>query len=66
MPNWNDLRRFLNKNGNFIRSGKHDIYSYQGRRIIISHGSGEIGPDLWRDILRKELRITQEEFYAGI
>lgn len=66
MPKWKELKRFLERNGEHVRSGKHEIYRYQGREIRVSHSSEEISPDLWRSILKKELRITHEEFYAGI
>ncbi|MBR0035566.1 MAG: type II toxin-antitoxin system HicA family toxin [Synergistaceae bacterium] len=66
MPRWKELKRFLDLHGEHVRSGKHEIYKYQGRQIRVSHSSGEISPDMWRSILKKELRMTQEEFYAGL
>lgn len=66
MPRWKELKRFLERHGEHVRTGKHEIYKYQGREIRVSHSSGEISPELWRSILKKELRITQEQFNAGI
>lgn len=66
MSSWTDLRRFLDKHGKLIRKGKHFIYAYQGRTVRVSNGTGEIGRDLWRDILKHELQITQEEFNAAL
>ena len=66
MPRWSDLRRFLDRNGKFLYAKKHLMYLYKGEKIRCSHGSGEIGADRWRDILKHQLRITQEEFNAGL
>ena len=67
MPRWKDLIRFLDRNATFIRhGGNHDVYLYNGKRIRVSRGSGEIGKDMWRSILKHELGITLEEFYAGL
>ena len=67
MPRWKDFRRFLDRNAKFLRhGGDHDIYLYKGRRIRVSRSSGEIDRTIWRDILNHQLRITQEEFNAGL
>ena len=67
MPRWNDLIRFLDRNATFIRhGGKHDVYLYNGKRIRVSIGSGEIGRNTWKDILRHQLGLTQEEFNNGL
>ena len=67
MPGWRDMRRFLERNAQFLRHGKsHDIYLFRGQRIRVSHGSGEISPELWKNILKHQLRMTQEEFNAGL
>ena len=67
MPRWKDFRRFLDRNAKFLRhGGNHDIYLYKGRRIRVSRSSAEIAPSTWKEILSKQLRITQEEFNAGL
>ncbi len=67
MPSWEDLRRYLSRHGKFIRHGSnHDIYNYGGTRIRVSRGSGEISHNKWREILKHQLQITQEEFNAGL
>ncbi len=33
MPRWKELKRFLERNGEHVRSGKHEIYRYQGARF---------------------------------
>ena len=64
MPKWEDFRRFLKINAEFVRHGKkHDIYIYKGRTLRVSRSSGEISKNMWRDILRHELCVTQEEFF---
>ena len=66
MSSWRELRRFLERHGKYIRSGKHEVYMYRGKLIRVSHGSGEIDAGLWRKILKQELGITQDEFNAMI
>ncbi len=67
MSSWEELRRYLSRNAIFIRHGRnHDIYEYNGYRIRVSRGSGEISRYMWRDILKHQLHITQEEFNAGL
>ena len=72
MPRWSDLKRYCKRNNWVcIRKTKHIFYVKvlpDGTilKTKISHGSGEIDPGLWRNILKHELRITQEEFNAGL
>ena len=67
MSRWKDLVRFLDRNAVFIRHGSnHDIYLYNGKRIRVSRGSGEIDKNTWQDILKHQLRMTQEEFNEGL
>lgn len=67
MPSWRDMQRYLKRNGwKLDRSGKHNIYKKDGRTIKTSHGSGEIPARIWREILKHELHITQEEFNEGL
>ncbi len=67
MPRWKDLLRFLDRNATFIRHGRnHDIYLYNGKRIRVSRSSGEIYRKTWREILKDQLGITQEQFNDGL
>ena len=67
MPRWKDFRRFLDRNATFLRhGGNHDIYLYDGHEIRVSRSSGEINTIIWKDILKHQLGITQEEFNAGL
>ena len=47
MPKWEYLRRFLNRNAEFLRhGGNHDIYIYRGNLIRVSRSSGEISRNM--------------------
>ena len=68
MPTWKELRKFLSNTGwELYRIGDHYYYRKTIEdgtmiRIRCSMGSGEIGANLWRWILKHELGITQEYF----
>ena len=68
MPTWKDLQRFLERNNwELYRNTDHYFYrkfldNGEVLRTKVSRGSGEISPNLWRRILKHELRITLEEF----
>lgn len=72
MPTWKDFRRYLERNGwECCRKTKH--YYYRKRLndgdylfTVCSFGSGEIPRRRWQYILKYELKITQEEFNAGL
>ena len=67
MPRWKDLLRFLDRNGMFIRhDSNHNVYIYNGKRIRVSRGSGEIDRNTWKDILKHQLGINQEKFNEGL
>lgn len=72
MSSWRDLRRFLDRHARLIRdSGDHYVYIYRypdgtSHRITCSKGSKEIPYSKWQSILKHELKITQEEFNAGL
>lgn len=48
--------------------GSHKAYEHpDGRKTIIPHHSGEeIGPGLLNKIIKKDLRITREEFLKNL
>ena len=67
MPKWQDFRRFLERNAKFLRHGRnHDLYLYDSHEIRVSRSSGEIDRAIWKDILKHQLGMTQEEFNEGL
>lgn len=72
MPNWRELKRFCENDG-WEMYKETDHYFYRKidgdgniRRTKVSKGSGEIRYHLWRDILKKQLQVTQDEFNEKI
>lgn len=68
MPKWSDLKRYCEKNGWELYK-KTDHFFYRKKlsdgtllRTKVSMGTGEIKKHLWKEILRHQLRITNEEF----
>jgi len=67
MPSWRDLRRFCERDGwNLYKDTDHYFYEKIEndikRKTKVSKGSGEIGPGLWKKILKQQLQVTQEYF----
>ena len=68
MPSWKELKRYCDKNGwELYKNTDHYYYrkimnNGEIYRTKVSRGSKEIGPKLWRTILKNQLHITQEEF----
>jgi len=68
MPSWRELKRFCEKDGwELYKSTDH--YYYRKRlndrtlkRTKVSRGSNEIPKFLWKNILEKQLQVTQEYF----
>lgn len=68
MPKWKDLKHFCeHDNWELYKNTNH--YFYQKilddgtvKRTKVSKGSGEIHCHLWREILKKQLQVTQEYF----
>lgn len=68
MPRWRELKMFCDRDGwELYKDTDHYFY----RKILdngdilrtkVSKGSGEIHYHLWQEILRKQLRTTQEHF----
>lgn len=72
MPSWKELKRFCENDG-WILYKDNDHYHYRKiendgtiRKTKVSKGSGEIRHHLWKEILRKQLGVTQEEFNKKI
>lgn len=68
MPSWAELRRFLKADGwELYKSTDHDFYRKVEpdgtiKRTKVSRGTGEIKKHLWQEILKRQLRVTQEYF----
>lgn len=72
MPRWKELKRFCDRDGwELYKDTDHYIY----RKIDddgnikltkVSKDSGEIRPHMWREILKKQLHVTQEYFNSKI
>ena len=68
MPRWKELKRFCERDG-WVLYKDTDHYFYRKidadgtlRRTKVSKGSGEIHAHLWKEILNKQLQVTQEYF----
>ncbi len=72
MPSWKDLKRFCENDGwELYKETDHFYYrkiDNDGsiRRTKVSKGSGEIKYHLWKEILKKQLRVNQEYFNSKI
>ena len=68
MPTWKELRRFCERDGwELYKSTNHYYYRKfmsNGifKRTKISRGNKEIPKFLWKNILEKQLQVTQEYF----
>lgn len=68
MPKWKELKRFCERdNWTLYKDTDHYYYSKimpdgTVKRTKVSKGSGEIHPHLWREILKKQLQVSQEYF----
>lgn len=71
MPSWRDIERFCRRDGweEFKKKGHH-IYFRKTmddgtvKRTKVSRGTGEVRGHLWKEILKKQLQVTEEEFNA--
>ena len=68
MITWKELRRFCQKDGLELYKSTDHYYFRKFmsdgvfKRTKISHGSKEIPGLLWKNILKKQLQVTQEYF----
>jgi hypothetical protein len=72
MPTWKELKRFCERDGWELYK-KTDHYYYRKRDpdgserfVKVSMGTGEIKGHLWKEILKKQLRVTEEYFNSMI
>lgn len=72
MPRWKELKRFCEKDGWELYKDTDHYYFRKFdengvmRRTKVSKGSGEIHAHMWKEILRKQLQVTQEYFNSKI
>ena len=68
MPSWRELRRFCERDGwELYKDTDHYYYRKADengniRRTKVSRGSGEIRPHMWKEILKRQLQVTEEYF----
>ena len=68
MPTWKELKRFCEKDGWELYK-QTDHYYYRRfladgtfKRTKVAHGSKEIPRLLWKNILKRQLQVSQEHF----
>ena len=68
MPNWRDLKRFCVRDGWELYK-KTDHYFFRKemgtgelKRTKVSMGSHEIPKKLWKEILKRQLKVSEEYF----
>ena len=72
MPSWKELKRFCERDGwELYKNTDHYFYrkiDEDGniRRTKVSRGNGEIKGYLWKEILKKQLQVTEEYFNQKI
>ena len=69
MPSWKEIERFCRRDGwTEIKKKTHHIYFQKTeedgtvKRTKVSRGTGEVKGHLWKEILKKQLQVTEEEF----
>ena len=71
MPKWKELKRFCDRDGwELYKDTDHYFYRKMDddgniKLTKVSKGSGEIRPHMWREILKKQLQVTQEYFNSN-
>ena len=72
MPSWKELKRFCERDGwELYKNTDHYFYRKIGedgniRRTKVSRGNGKIKGHLWKEILKKQLQVTEEYFNQKI
>ncbi len=68
MPSWKELKRFCERDGwELYKTTNHWYYrKYMAdgtlKRTKVSMGTGEVQGHLWKEILNKQLQVSQEDF----
>ncbi|MEG2144061.1 MAG: type II toxin-antitoxin system HicA family toxin [Oscillospiraceae bacterium] len=72
MPRWKELKRFCENDGwELYKNTDHYFFRKRSEDGItrftkVSKGSGEIHSFMWKEILKKQLGVTQEYFNDNI
>lgn len=72
MPSWRDLKRFCESDGwELYKTTDHWFYRKSMpdgtlKRTKGSMGTGEIKGHLWKEIIKKQLQVSEEYFYKKI
>jgi hypothetical protein len=72
MPSWNDLKRFCDRDGwELYKQTDHFFYRKRDeigniKRTKVSMGTGEIKKHLWKEILKRQLQVSEEYFNSKI
>lgn len=72
MPKWRELKRFCDSDGwELYKNTDHYYYRKKNEdgkilRTKVSRGSGEIKYHIWKEILRKQLQVSEEYFNSKI
>ncbi len=69
MPSWREIERFCRRDGwQEYKTKTHHYYFRKQlengnfKRVKVSRGTGEVRGHLWKEILKKPLQVTEEEF----
>lgn len=69
MPTWKEIERFCRRDGwEEHKTKTHHIYFRKRltngdiKRTKVSRGTGEVKGHLWKEILKKQLQVTEEYF----
>lgn len=68
MPSWREIERFCRRDGWEEYKVTHHIYFRKVmsdgtvKRTKVSRGTGEVKGHLWKEILKKQLQVTEDEF----
>jgi len=72
MPSWRDLRKFCERDGWEMYKNTGDYYYRKEdetgniRRVKVSKGTDEIYGHLWKEILKRQLKVSKEYFNSKI
>ena len=72
MPSWKELKRFCDRDGwELFKDTDHYFYRKiepdgSIKRTKVSKGSEQINGNLWKEILKKQLQVSQEYFNSKI
>lgn len=69
MPSWREIERFCRGDGweEYKKKGHHVYFQKKMddgtlKRTRVSRGTGEVRGHLWKEILKKQLQVTEEYF----